>query len=470
MKQLQQNKMATMPMGKLVITMALPLMLSMLLQAFYNVVDSLFVSMIVSDTVEQAGDKAMKALTLSLPVQMLMISCNTGTGVGINAVLSRYLGQKDRKSASMVAGNALFLAGCIYVAFLLFGLFGTEAFLRTQTKDADVLNYGVDYLRICMIYSFGAAGTFAFEKVLQATGKTTLSMITQMSGALTNIVLDYGLVLGRLGMPAMGVKGAAIATVIGQCLSLVVGAVVCFGFDREVDYGIRYCRPRGKIIAAIYKIGFPAIVMQSLSSVMMYGMNLILATMTGDLVTPFGVYFKFQSFIFMPAFGLNNALVPIIGFSYGAKQRDRIMEGLRWGLTDGLILMGTGILLIQCFAGQVVGLFQVSEEVKESAKLALRVISTGYLFTGVNIVLQGFCQALGNGVYSLIISLLRMIVVLLPLAWLMAATGHSTAVWASLPIAELAAMVAAIIMARKLIVTRVNKLENPACTLNKGEV
>lgn len=464
MKQLQQNKMETTPMGRLVITMALPLMLSMLLQAFYNVVDSLFVSMIVSDTVAHAGDKAMKALTLSMPVQMLMISCNTGTGVGINAVLSRFLGQRDRKSASMVAGNAVFLAGCIYVVFMLFGLFGTEAFLKTQTKDADVLAYGTDYLRICMVYSFGAAGTFAFEKVLQAAGKTTLSMITQMSGALTNIVLDYGLVLGKLGMPALGVSGAAIATVIGQCVSLVMGAIVHYGFNREVDHSIRYWKPNGKIIAAIYRIGVPAIVMQSLSSVMTYGMNLILAILPGDLVTPFGVYFKFQSFIFMPAFGLNNALIPIVGFSYGAKRRDRIMQGLRWGLIDALILMGAGIILIQCFAGQVVSLFQVSEGVKQSAQVALRIISLGYLFTGVNIVLQGFCQALGNGVYSLVISLLRMIVVLLPLAWVLAYTGHATAVWTSLPIAETAAMAAAVLMSRRLIRCRVNKLENPACT------
>lgn len=458
MEKIQQNRMGTVPMGRLVITMALPLMLSMLLQAFYNVVDSLFVSMIVDEAVVNSGDKAVKALTLAMPIQMLMISFNIGTGVGVNAILSRYLGQRNREAASKVAGNAVFLAFCLCALFMLFGFFGVGAFLGSQTDDADVLAYGKDYLEICMIFCVGASGGMCFEKLLQATGKTTLSMITQMSGALTNIVLDYCLVLGKWGLPALGVSGAAIATVIGQCVSCVVGSIAHFGFNREVSRKLKYIVPKLKIIGDIYKVGLPAIVMQSLSSVMTYGVNLILTIMPGDLVTPFGLYSKFQSFIFMPCFGLNSALIPIAGFSYGARRKDRIMSALRWGLTDVLIIMGIGIAIIQLFAGQVVNLFDVSDGVKETATRALRIISLGYLITGVNIILQGFFQALGNGVYSLIVSVLRMLVVLLPMAWLMAYLGSETGIWASFVAAEAAALVVAVFMTRHLIKKKVNSL------------
>lgn len=462
MKQIEQNKMGIMPMGRLVLTMALPLMLSMLLQAFYNVVDSLFVSKIVSDTVANAGDKAMKALTLAMPVQMLMISVHVGTGIGINAILSRFLGQGDKEKASRAAGNAIFIAACFYLIFALFGIFGTDVFLRSQTEDADVLRYGSQYLKICMIGSIGAAGTLAFEKILQATGKTTLSMLTQMSGALTNIVLDYGLVLGRLGMPALGVSGAAIATIIGQCVSMLVGAVAHYGFNHDVWRSLRYVKPDGAILKEIFQVGLPAIVMQSLSSVMTFGMNLILNILPGDMITPFGVYSKLQSFIFMPCFGLNSALIPIIGFSYGARNKERIRQGLLWGMIDALILMGVGIVIIQCLSAQVVGLFEVSDGVKQTAQTALRIISLGYLFTGANIVLQGFCQALGNGMDSLIVSALRMLIILLPLAWLMARLGNEIGVWLSFPIAEAAALVAAIFMTRRLMKKNDAALEKDA--------
>ncbi len=457
MENTKENRMAVQPMGTLVFTMALPLMASMLVQAFYNVVDSLFVSHIVEGAAN-AGDKAVEALTLAFPIQMLMIACNTGTGVGINAVLSRYLGKKDKESASFVAGNAIFLAGVLYLIFLLFGILGTDAFFASQTEDPVTYRFGTAYLRICTVCAFGSMFFFAFEKILQATGKTTLSMIAQMSGAIGNIILDPIFIFGYFGIPAMGTAGAAVATVLGQCISLAVGAFVHFRYNREVDHGLRYLKPNLRIIKDIYQVGFPAIIMQSLTSVMAYGMNLILGMESALAVTAFGIYYKFQNFIFMPVFGLNNALVPIVGYSYGARSRDRILKALRWGLTDGLLIMAVGILLIQCFASRIVGIFAVSPKIQAISATALRIICVGYLFSGANIILQGFCQALGNGIYSLAISLLRMVVVLLPLAWWLVSVDQIGIVWISFPIAELVALLAALVMTAKICKNRVSPM------------
>ena len=457
----KENKMAETPMGKLVLTMSLPLMISMLVQAFYNVVDSLFVSHIPSTVlIQNAGDKAVQALTLAFPIQMLMIACNTGTGVGINAVLSRYLGRRDREKASFVAGNALFLAACIYLIFMLFGLFGTKAFFLTQTSDPVTLDYGISYLRICTTCAFGNMGFFAFEKILQATGNTTLSMAAQLSGAVTNILLDPVFIFGYFGLPAMGVAGAAVATVIGQCVSMTVGCIVHYHLNHEVDNGLRYVRPNRKIIGEIYKVGVPAIAMQSLTSVMAYGMNLILGSVSEIYVTAFGIYYKLQNFIFMPAYGLNNALVPITGFSYGARRKDRIAQSLRFGLLDVSVIMAAGILAILLFAPAIVSIFAVSPEIQDICVYALRIICLGYLFSGANIVLQGFYQALGNGIYSLIVSLLRMTVVLMPLAWILAAVLHlPDLVWIAFPIAEFAAFLAALVMLKVIYRKRVRPLE-----------
>ena len=464
----KQNKMEVMPMGRLVFSMAFPMMISMLVQAFYNVVDSLFVSHIASTALlTNASDKAVQALTLAFPIQMLMIACNAGTGVGISAVLSRYLGQKNRDAASRVAGNGIFLAGIIYLLFLLFGLFGAKAFILTQTTDMETAQMSISYLRICTICAFGTMGYFAYEKILQATGMTTLAMIAQLAGALVNILLDPVFIFGWFGIPALGVAGAAIATVLGQCFSLLIGMIVYYRFNHQIDHGLRFCRPDLELIRQIYQIGFPAIVMNAMTSIMAYGMNLLLGSVSTAYVTAFGIYYKLQNFIYMPVFGLNNALVPITGFSYGARSRSRIRQSLRWGLTDAMVIMGIGILLMQCFASQIVSCFSVSGETQTIGISALRIISSGYLFAGINIILQGYCQALGNGVYSLVISLLRMAVVLLPLVWLLLTSGHAEGVWLAFPMAEFTALVAAVCMARHL--NRVRSIELTAAPTQSGQ-
>ena len=443
-----KSKMADTPMGRLVFSMAFPLMVSMLVQAVYNIVDSLFVSRITSDLVANAGDKAVMALTLAFPLQMLMTACNSGTGVGINALLSRYLGMKDRKTASRIGGNGAFCETIIAMIFLLIGLFAVGPYVRSQTQDPDTIRYGIIYLRIVLCCCFGNMWYFSFEKILQATGRAGLTMIAQLFGAVSNIILDPIFIFGF----HMGVAGAAVATILGQCISMLVAAFVFFRYTNDIDKGFAYMKPDLALIKEIYKIGIPAAVMTGLSSVMSYGMNLILGSISASMVTAFGIYYKLQNFIFMPAFGLNNAFVPIIGFSYGARRKDRIKEGLRWGLTDSLVIMAAGILLIMLFARQITGLFAVSEEIQTIAATALRIICLGYLFGGFNVLMQGFFQALGNGVYSLIISLFRMVIVVLPLSYLISRLSSDPArmVWIAFPAAECCASIAALIMLRSI--------------------
>jgi len=445
------NKMAVMPMGRLVFSLSLPIMISMLVQALYNVVDSLYVSHIAdTPAVLHASDKAVQALTLAFPIQMLMTAVSVGTGVGVSAILSRYLGQKNRSGASRVAGNAVFLAGLYYLAFLIFGLVGAAPFVAGQTTDPVTAGFATSYLKICTTASFGSMFYFAYEKVLQATGKSTLAMLVQMSGAIANIILDPFFIYGWWGLPELGVTGAAIATVLGQCLSLVIGIFVHYRYNDLVDHELHYLRPDFAIIRKIYAIGLPAIVMSAMTSVMSYGMNMLLGAVSASLVTAFGIYFKLQNFIYMPAFGLNNALVPIAGFSYGAKSKERLKAALRWGLLFVSIIMGSGILLLQGLAAPIASLFAVSAETLSVTVQALKIISFGYLFAGANIILQGFCQALGNGVYSLLISLLRMALLLLPLVWLLIKTGHTSLVWIAFPLAEAVSLLFAVYVTRKL--------------------
>ena len=439
------NKMGTVPIPRLLLSMGAPMMLSMLVQALYNVVDSLFVSHI-PDTAQiiNAGDKAVNALTLVFPVQMFIMALCVGTGVGINAALSRSLGRKDRQQASQIAGNAMFLSICYYLAVLLFGLLASKPYLLSQTGDPVIADFGLSYLRIITICSFGTIGYMCFEKLLQATGQTTAAMVGQLTGSLTNLILDPIFIFGYLGLPAMGTAGAAIATVIGQCASLAVAALLHFRKNTEISNFLSMLRPSRPVIQQIYTVGGPAIVMQALTSFMTYGMNLILGTISATAVTAYGIYYKLQNFIFMPAFGLNNASVPIISYNYGAKERRRIREAIRCGLLTVSLVMACGILLLQCFARQIVGCFALSGEAAELCVTALRIITCGFLFAGANIILQGVCQALGNGFYSLCISLLRMILVPLPLAWALSRLPNaSTLVWLAFPAAEAVACAAA---------------------------
>ncbi len=455
-----ENRMGTVPIPKLMITMGAPMMLSMLVQALYNVVDSLYVSHIPDSAgIVNAGDSAVAALTLAFPVQMLITSLCVGTGVGVNAALSRSLGQGDRKLASRIAGNAIVLSLFYFLLIAAFGLFATVPYIRSQTDNPVTLAFGCSYLRIVTVYSLGMTCFLCFEKLLQSTGQTTCAMIGQLSGSITNIILDPILIFGWLGFPALGVAGAAIATVAGQFLSAIVSMLLHLRRNRELDKRLSMLKPDPAIIGRIYTVGAPAIAMQALGSVMSYGMNRILGTISEAAITAYGIFFKLQSFIFMPAFGLNNASVPIISYNYGALRKKRIRDAIFCGLGICSCIMLAGTLIIQLFSPYVVGMFAVSEGVAALSVTALRIISCGFLLAGANIIMQGVCQALGNGVYSLLITMLRMIVIALPTAWLLSRQPNAEhIVWFCLPIAEAASLLFAVALTARIYRSRTKSM------------
>ncbi len=447
--QITENRMGTVPIPRLMISMGAPMMLSMFVQALYNIVDSLYVSHIPDTaSIVNAGDKAVAALTLAFPIQMLITSLCVGTGVGVNAALSRSLGQGNRERASHIAGNAVVLSVLYYVLIAAFGLFATPAYIRSQTDNPVTYAFGCSYLRIVTVCSLGMTLYLCFEKLLQSTGQSTSAMIGQLVGSVTNIILDPILIFGWLGLPALGVAGAAIATVAGQFVSCIATILLHLRKNRELDKRPAMLRPDPAIIGRIYAVGAPAIAMQALGSVMSYGMNLILGSISEAAITAYGIFFKLQSFIFMPAFGLNNASVPIIAYNYGARRKGRIRDAVFVGIGISCSIMAFGILLLQLFCRHVVGWFAVSDAVAQLSVTALRIITCGFLFAGANIVLSGACQALGNGVYSLIISILRMIVVVLPVAWLLSRQPNArNIVWLAFPISEFVALLASILFA-----------------------
>lgn len=428
----EENKMGTMPENKLLLGMSLPMMLSMLVQALYNIVDSIFVSRI--------DENALTAVSMAFPIQSLMIALGAGTGVGINALLSRSLGEKEYERVNKTAENGVFLSFISFVIFFLIGIFVTVPFYASQTKDMQILEYGKQYLSIICCGSIGIYTQFVFEKLLQSTGKTFYTMITQMVGAIINIILDPILIFGLLGFPALGVAGAAIATIFGQ---MVAGALAIYFNIRkntEVKMQIRGFRPDKKIIAQIYKVGIPSIIMQSIGSVMTYSLNKILIGFTSTAVAVFGVYFKLQSFIFMPVFGLNNGMVPIIAYNYGAGKRVRLLKTLKLSIAYAVGLMFVGLLVFQIFPTQLFTLFDASETMLSIGIPALRIISVHFLLAGFCIISGSLFQALGNGVYSMLISIARQLVVLLPAAYLLSLTGNVNNVWWAFPIAELMSM------------------------------
>ncbi|MGN1003737.1 MAG: MATE family efflux transporter [Oscillospiraceae bacterium] len=454
---IQQNKMGSVPVPKLLLSMGAPMMLSMLGQALYNMVDTFFVSWI-PDTAEvvQMGDKAINALTLAYPIQMLMIALMVGIGIATNTMLAQSLGQKDRERASRVAGNAMMISLCFFVVVFLFGLFGARAFIASQTRDAVVVELGTTYLRIVTLLSFGTIGYMCLEKVVMGCGNTKATMVGQLSGAITNIILDPILIFGLLGLPALGVAGAAWATVIGQFVSFFVIAFINFGKNKEINSGLKYLRPHKEILKTIFTISFPATVMQVLTPVMSYGMNLILGTMSSFAVTAYGVYYKLQYFVYMAAYGLNNASISITAYNLGAKDKERISLSIRYAVGYVLIIMTVGVVLLQLLARPLVGLFSIAEESTNLCIWAVHIASLGFFFGGANIMLSGICQALGNGIYSLIVSLLRYVVIALPLAYVFTLTAWGgTLVWAALPIAEAAACAVAALLTRKLYKTQV---------------
>jgi len=429
MEPTKENKMGTMPENKLLISMAVPMMLSMLVQALYNVVDSIFVAKISED--------ALTAVSLAFPVQNLLIALGTGTGVGINALLSKSLGEKNQKLANKVAHNGILLMLFSAVACALFGIFGSRWFFTTQTDDLVLIEYGTQYLTIVMACSFGIFGQFITERLLQATGRTTLSMYTQLLGAVTNLILDPILIFGWFGLPAMGITGAAVATVIGQIISACFGLWLNIKKNPEIQLNVKELVPDGAVIKKIYSVGIPSIIMGSIGSVMTYGMNRILMGFSSTAAAVFGVYFKLQSFIFMPVFGLNNGMVPIIAYNYGAKNKDRMLRTMKLAITYAVAIMFVGFLVMQIFPAQLFSLFEASADMLAIGVPALRFISISFLFAGFCIIAGSTFQALGNGMLSMIVSIARQLVVLLPVAYLLSLTGNLNLIWLSFPIAEL---------------------------------
>ncbi len=421
---MNENKMGVMPVNKLLISMALPMMISMLVQALYNIVDSIFVAKISED--------ALTALSLAFPMQNLIIAASTGIGVGINALLSRSLGEKDFDKANKVAGNGIFIELCAFAAFFITGLFFVPAFINAQTDIPVIADFGIKYLRICCIFSFGIFMQITFERLLQSTGKTVLSMLTQLAGAITNIVLDPILIFGF----SMGVEGAAWATVIGQIFSAVIGIVFNITKNKEIKISISNLSPSAKISGNILAIGIPSMIMASIGSVMTFCMNKILIALSSTAVAVFGVYFKLQSFIFMPIFGLNNGMVPIIAYNYGAKSKERIIKTIKLSIGYAIGIMAFGLLIMQIFPVRLLNLFDASENMLSIGTPALRIISLSFILAGYCIITSSVFQSFGNGVYSMVVSIARQLVVLVPVAYLLSLTGNTNYVWLSFPIAE----------------------------------
>lgn len=437
MEQTKENKMGTMPVNKLLITMSLPMMISMLVQALYNVVDSIFVSRI--------NENALTAVSLAFPIQTLMIAVAGGTCVGINAVLSKALGEKEQERANNTAVSGIILMTVSYLLFLAVGLFATRAFYLTQTNDAQIVEFGVQYLSIVCSCSFGLFAQFVFERLLQSTGRTFYIMITQGTGAIINIILDPIFIFGLLGMPKMGVAGAAVATVTGQTIAGTIALIMNFKKNEDITIRFHGFQMEGEIVGQIYKIGVPSMIMQAIGSVMTYGMNLILISFTPTATAVFGVYFKLQSFIFMPVFGLNNGLVPILAFNYGAGRKDRFIQALKCGVIYAVSIMAVGIVIFQTIPAVLLGFFEASDEMLRIGVPALRIICLSFLPAGFGIVCGTAFQALGNAVYSMLVSIARQLVVLLPAAYLLSLTGDVTNVWWAFPIAEIMSLTMTVI-------------------------
>jgi putative MATE family efflux protein len=429
----KENKMGIMPVNRLLVTMSIPMVISMLVQALYNVVDSMFVS--------QINENALTAVSLAFPAQNLMIAVATGTGVGVNALLSKSLGEKNFERANKTANNAVFLSVCSYVVFALLGLFFSRIYFAAQTNDAQIIEYGVDYLRICTIFSFGLFGQITCERLLQSTGKTFYTMLTQGLGAIINIIFDPIMIFGMFGFPKMGVAGAAAATVFGQIIAMILAVILNLTRNHEIKLQLKGFRPNGRIIRIIYSVGVPSIIMASISSVMTFGMNKILIAFTSTATAVFGVYFKLQSFIFMPVFGLNNGMVPIVAYNFGAKKPDRITKTIKLSVMYAVGIMLIGFVVFQTIPQVLLGIFNASENMLSIGVPALRIISFSFLFAGYCIICSSFFQSMGHGVLSLWISFLRQLVVLLPVAFIISRVWGLNYVWLAFPIAEVASVI-----------------------------
>ena len=440
---MKENKMGTMPVKQLIISMSLPMMISMLMQALYSVVDSIFVS--------HLSEQALAAVTYAFPLQNMMIALGSGTGVGINALLSRSLGERRFDRSDAAANTGLLLTFCNALLFMVIGLFGSRAFIATQTSLPEIQEMGATYLSIVCGFSFGLFFQMTFERLLQSTGLTVYSMASQLSGAIINTILDPIMIFGLLGCPRFGVAGAAYATVIGQCCAALIGLALNLKKNTEIHYSFRgILSPKAETIGRIYYVGVPSILMMSIGSVMTYGMNQILSIFSDTAVAVFGVYFKLQSFFFMPVFGLNNGVIPVLAYNYGARKKERIREALRFAMLVAVAIMGFGTLLFELIPARLLGFFNASEEMLQIGVPALRIICLSYMMAGACIAMGSIFQAFSRSFYSLFVSIGRQLVVLLPAAWLLSRTGSVTMVWWAFPIAEMVSGILSVIFFRKL--------------------
>lgn len=430
---LKENKMGVMSTGKLLFSMAVPMMLSMLVQAFYNIVDSVFVA--------QINENAMNAVSLAFPLQSLMIAFGGGTAVGINALLSRSLGEKNQEAADRAANTGIFLSLCCSVIFALIGIFLSRHFFSLQTEVEEIVSWGTDYASVCLGCSFGIFSQFCFERLLQSTGRTIHATVTQLIGAVINIILDPILIFGLLGFPAMGVKGAAIATVIGQIVAAVVAVIINIKFNPDINISLKKIWWHTPTVKEIYRVGFPSIIMQSIGSVMTFSINSILISFTETATAVFGAYFKLQSFIFMPVFGLNNGMVPIISYNFGAKKPDRVKSTIKITIISAVTIMTAGFVVFETIPHVLLSFFNASENMLAIGIPAMRIIAVHFCLAGFCIIAGSVCQAIGNPFYSLIVSVCRQLLVLVPVAWLLSKTGKLELVWWAFPIAEVCSLI-----------------------------
>ena len=434
-----ENKMGTMPIGKLVFNMSLPMMISMLVQALYNIVDSIFVA--------KLSENALTAVSLAFPLQTLLIAVATGTGVGMNALLSKSLGAHKYEEANKIAVNAALLYFLSYIVFLILGFTIVKPFYLSQigNADAEIMDMGIDYLSTVMIFSFGLLGQIYFERLLTSTGRTIFSMTSQLCGAITNIILDPIMIFGLLGFPKMGVTGAAVATVVGQCVAAIVAFTCNHKFNHEIKVHFKGFRPDIRIIGTIYAIGIPSIIMQSIGSVMTYSMNRILIGFSATATAVFGVYFKLQSFFFMPVFGLNNGITPIIAFNYGAQNRKRMIKTIKVSLATAFCLTFLGFICFEGIPLVLLGMFNASDDMLKIGVPALRIIGVHYLMAWFSIICSTIVQALGKAVFSMIVSIMRQLFILIPAAYILAKIGGLAVVWWSFPIAEIISLTVSVL-------------------------
>jgi len=427
----KENRMGVMPVGKLLFSMSTPMVISFLVQSLYNIVDSIFVARYSPD--------ALAAVSLAYPIQILMIAVSVGTGVGVNALLSRLLGEGKKERAKATADNAVLLAIISSIAFAIFGAIATKAFFDAQTNSETIRTLGYSYLSIVTIFSFGLILEVTYERILQSTGKTIYNMITQGIGAIINIILDPILIFGLLGAPKMGVAGAAIATVAGQIIAMILSFIFNMKYNEDVDisFGKHIFKPDFIIIKDIYKVGIPSIAMQSMSTLMMLGLNKILVRYSDMAVNVLGIYYKLQSFVFMPIFGLNNGMTPIVAYNYGARNKDRIMKALKYSFLSSVVIMVIGTAIFWIFPKELMILFSPNEEMMKLGIPALRICSLCFILAAFDVIAIASFQSLGNGMYALYASFLRQLVLILPLAYVLSKMFGLEAVWYSIPLAEL---------------------------------